>query len=219
MDYIPAIESGFNDWVNKFAKYIKDNYRALGLTEAQNEALQSLFIEWKTIYDEYISIKKKANSIAKQKNEVRKNLDKKVRELTNIIQIIGSITDEQKTALGITIRKTTKTLSPVPSTRPIANIDNSKHLIHKIHFLDESTPESKKRPNGVRACEIWHKIDGTKPKDETEIKYIKSCTKSPCIVDYKDTDAGKIAHYMLRWINTRNERGPWSETISITISG
>ena len=219
MNYIPTIESGFHDWVNKFAKYIKDNYRALGLTEEQNEALQSLFIEWKTIYDEHISIKKKAKSIAKQKNEAHESLEKKVRELTNIIQIISSLTDEQKTALGITIRKTTKTLSPVPSTRPIANIENSEHLIHKIHFLDESTPESKKKPYRVQGCEIWHKIDGTKPKDETEIKYITTSTKTPCIVDYKDTDAGKMAHYMLRWINTRGERGPWSETISITISG
>ena len=78
MNYIPTIESGFHDWVNKFAKYIKDNYRALGLTEAQNEALQSLFIEWKTMYDEHISIKKKANSITKQKTKLVKTSIRKL---------------------------------------------------------------------------------------------------------------------------------------------
>ena len=26
-------------------------------------------------------------------------------------------------------------------------------------------------------------------------------------------DANKIAHYLLRWVNTRSEAGPWSETL------
>ena len=30
-------------------------------------------------------------------------------------------------------------------------------------------------------------------------------------------DANKVAHYMLRWENTRGELGPWSETASATI--
>ena len=30
-------------------------------------------------------------------------------------------------------------------------------------------------------------------------------------------DANKVAHYMLRWLNTRGDKGPWSETASATI--
>jgi hypothetical protein len=30
-------------------------------------------------------------------------------------------------------------------------------------------------------------------------------------------DAGKIAHFLMRWVNTRNQPGPWSETVSATI--
>jgi hypothetical protein len=30
-------------------------------------------------------------------------------------------------------------------------------------------------------------------------------------------DANKVAHYMLRWENTRGETRPWSETASATI--
>jgi len=26
-----------------------------------------------------------------------------------------------------------------------------------------------------------------------------------------------VAHYMLRWVNTRGQKGPWSETASATI--
>jgi hypothetical protein len=30
-------------------------------------------------------------------------------------------------------------------------------------------------------------------------------------------DAGKTAHYMLRWVRTTEEKGPWSETAGATV--
>ncbi len=30
-------------------------------------------------------------------------------------------------------------------------------------------------------------------------------------------DGGQTAHYMLRWVSTGGEKGPWSETASATI--
>jgi hypothetical protein len=32
-------------------------------------------------------------------------------------------------------------------------------------------------------------------------------------------DAGKNAHYLVRWITSRGDAGPWSETASATIAG
>jgi hypothetical protein len=31
-------------------------------------------------------------------------------------------------------------------------------------------------------------------------------------------DGGKNAHYILRWVNTRGQKGPWSEVVSATIN-
>jgi hypothetical protein len=28
---------------------------------------------------------------------------------------------------------------------------------------------------------------------------------------------GQAAHYRLRWVSTTGEKGPWSETVSVTI--
>ena len=35
--------------------------------------------------------------------------------------------------------------------------------------------------------------------------------------DFDGADGGKQAHYMLRWVNTRGETGPWSETATARI--
>jgi hypothetical protein len=31
--------------------------------------------------------------------------------------------------------------------------------------------------------------------------------------------AGREAHYMLHWVSTRGDKGPWTETASATIAG
>ena len=38
------------------------------------------------------------------------------------------------------------------------------------------------------------------------------------LAEFAGADGGKNAHYMLRWINAKGEKGPWSETASGTIS-
>jgi hypothetical protein len=37
------------------------------------------------------------------------------------------------------------------------------------------------------------------------------------VAEYTGEQAGQIAYYMLRWVNTRGDKGPWSETVAATI--
>ena len=38
------------------------------------------------------------------------------------------------------------------------------------------------------------------------------------LAEFSGADGGKPAHYMARWVNSRGEKGPWSETLTVTIS-
>ncbi|MCK4342738.1 MAG: hypothetical protein KAY37_13555 [Phycisphaerae bacterium] len=40
---------------------------------------------------------------------------------------------------------------------------------------------------------------------------------APAAAEFTGPDGGQTAHYMLRWLSTRGEAGPWSETASATI--
>jgi len=42
-------------------------------------------------------------------------------------------------------------------------------------------------------------------------------TRTPYTTDFDGADAGKTAHYMLHWVNSRGETGPWSKTASATV--
>jgi hypothetical protein len=218
-DFIPRQDSEFHNWVKQYSQYVDAHFAELGLTVAQNTALQTLLTEWNTNYPAHTAAQAAAQAAAQLKITTRENFEAKVRELTGIIQSNSEVTNEQRAELGITIPKDTHTPVPVPTTRPMGSINNVNRLEHIITFFDESTPNSKAKPFGVMGCEIWQKVGGTPPVDAGELTYLATDTKSPYVAHFSGSQAGQTAHYWLRWVNSRGEPGPWSETLSVTISG
>ena len=79
------------------------------------------------------------------------------------------------------------------------------------------TRTRKAKPAGAMGAEIWVKIGPTPPVDPSELTFLAVDTRTPYTTDFDGADGGKQAHYMLRWVNTRGETGPWSETATATI--
>ncbi len=50
-------------------------------------------------------------------------------------------------------------------------------------------------------------------------RYLATDTASPYLATFDAADAGKTVHYFFRWVNTRNESGPWSATVAATVGG
>ncbi len=109
--------------------------------------------------------------------------------------------------------------APSSATRPAGKVDTSRRLEHLIHFSDEATPDSKRRPRGVLGCEIHRKIGGAPPVDESECQFLTLDTETPYLADYAGEKAGAMAHYMLRWRLRDGSNGAWSETLSATVTG
>ena len=107
----------------------------------------------------------------------------------------------------------------VNATRPIGRVDTAQRLQHTIHWTDEATPDNKKRPRGAMGAGIYSKIDGPPPTDPSECNFIAVDTATPYVIHYNGDDAGKMAHYMLRWHMSDGSNSAWSETISATITG
>ena len=127
------------------------------------------------------------------------------------------MTDAKRAESGMTVRSNTRTPAATPTTRPMAMVDTSQRLRHTINFKDELTPNSKKKPDGVMGAEIWCYIGAVPPVDASTCSFVALDTSTPYVVDYPGADGNKVAHYLLRWVNTRGDKGPWSETVSATI--
>lgn len=158
-----------------------------------------------------------AAAATRSKDDQRAPLEAALRALAGRFQASESVTDAQRTAMKIPVHATSRTRASVPTTKPVTTVDTSRRFSHILDFRDADKPKSK--PAGVAGCEIWVKVGGNAPADPSELRYVASDTATPYLSEYAGADAGKPAHYWLRWVNTRCEKGPWSDNVSATIPG
>jgi len=132
--------------------------------------------------------------------------------------------------------------APAPTTRPLALVQSGQRLTHQLRLVDESTPTRRARPAGVLGAEVWVKLvepngqmpNGQMTKSEDEpctlgdiaraigdpstFGFLTMTTRPTFRADFKPGEGGKTAVYMARWINTRGEKGPWSEITTATVA-
>lgn len=107
----------------------------------------------------------------------------------------------------------------MPTTRPVLILDTSERFRHTVNFADEGTPTEKAKPAGVMGCELRVFVGATPPADPLDYDFAALDTKTPQIWEFDPADAGQLAHWVARWVNTRGEQGPWSDTVSATVPG
>jgi hypothetical protein len=218
-DYIPTSDADFDNWLGLFAAYITANAAALGLTPNDIAPLTAAVTGWDAAFPANETAQASASAAAISKDHSRATAETVARPLVQQLQASPLVTDAQRSAMKITVRATTRTRASVPQTAPMATVDTSRRLQHIIDFRDTASPKSKAKPAGVAGCEIWGKVGSPAPTDISQMAYVATDSGTPYLAEYTGAQAGQMACYWLRWINTRGEKGPWSEPVSATIAG
>jgi len=221
-DYIPGSDNDFQAWVANFVTYASAHLIDLGIAPGDIIPISTAQTDFDTKFSDNVTAQQAAQSARQAKDASRDTLESAIRQLVRQLQASGDVDDAERAALGITVPDTIlTTASGDITTRPIGAVDTSQRLRHEIRFSDEATPTRRARPAGIMGCEIWVKVAAqgeAPPADPDELSFVAMDTASPYIVEYDGADGGKTAHYMLRWVKTGGEKGPWSETISATIT-
>lgn len=223
-DYLPKSDSEFLAWSRTFTAYVTANSAALGLTAMEVASLSGLTTNFETAFAANLTAQQTAQAARQTKETALDNLTTTIRTLVRKLQASTSVTDTQRAAMGITVRDRVATAASAAgmTSRPLGVVDTAQRLRHEIRFTDEATPTRKAKPAGVMGCEIWVKVAAAgepAPADPSQLQFLGLDTASPYTAEYPGSEAGKTAHYMLRWVNTRGDKGPWSETVSATIVG
>jgi len=140
-----------------------------------------------------------------------------VRDVTRVIQADRHVSDAARKDAGIPVHKTTRTPVAKPKTFPLAQVIASDRLEHTLSFANAATPTRRARPKGCTGAEIYLLVDESMPTNPDDYRFVALATRSPHIVTFASVDGGKTANYLLRWINTRGEYGPWSQLVSATV--
>lgn len=216
-DYIPRPDGDFNAWQANFVTYANANLAALGLVAGDMTPVTTAQTAWNTGFTAHVSAQAAAEGARQTKDAARTGYEAAIRPLVRRLQASPAVSDAEKAALGITVPDSERTPVGPPTTRPVVTVDCGQRLRHTIGFTDEATPTRKAKPPGVIGAELWVKIGPGAPADPSELTFLAVDTRTPYVAEFDGADGGKLAHYMLRWVNTTGEHGPWSETASATI--
>lgn len=219
-DYIPDNDAQFDAWLTTFHTYAAANLVNLGLVAGDLTPITTARTDWLAKFAAHNAAQAAAQGARQAKDLSRTTVEGLVRPLVRRLQASASVDDAERGSLGITIPDATPTPAGPPTTRPVLKIDSGERLQHTYHFTDAATPTRKAKPAGVQGCEIWVAIvpAGTPaPGDPADYTFVTLDTRTPHTLPYDGPDGGKVAHGIARWVSTRGEKGPWSETVTATI--
>ena len=151
INYIPTRDADFQLWLDNFSALISADPASYGLSSADAGPLAALTATFDAALAAATNGSTRGPSTIAAKDTARANAESRARQLATLIQANPSVTDEQKTDLQITVRKTNKTPIPAPSTSPLLSFIAATPLQHTLRYADQDTPDSRARPFGAAA--------------------------------------------------------------------
>lgn len=220
MDWMPRDEATYAFKLNKYITYAAANAGPLGVTAPKLLALTTAAATYnakKTARDTYNS---QGAGIFQAFHDAKEALDALWRISAGEINARQETTNEQRANLGITIADDVPSDPAVPATFPvILKIDANARLNHIIHWRDSGTPDTKRKPPGVKHAILLLAIGGPTPTGPEQMQQIATDTATPYLYEFAEADAGKVAHWALCWETTAGDKSACGPVMSWTIPG
>lgn len=219
-DYIPRTDAEFDNWQNNLSQQSETNAIAWGIPDEVMTGFKAEKNNWTAAYAKASNKQNRTSADVNTKNETEAVYKKFIRGFAQQWLINNpKVSDSDRVRMNITVKTGTRTPVPTPETFPIGTADFSIRLQHTLAYYDQASAHSNAKPEGVHGCEVFMKADGEMPASPGDYTYLGTCTASPYVVKFDSSKVGKTAYYLLRWVNSRGETGPWSTMISAMIVG
>jgi hypothetical protein len=152
------------------------------------------------------------------KNNIKKDGTKEIRAfLKESIIYNRLISKDALLAMGLKPHDDVLTRPSKPTDMGIGDVDTSTHQQHTVRVKAGNLTGKSKPDITVTGFELQRKVGGEPPKTDEEWTYVDFSSRSALIVKYPLADVGKIVYYRFRWVNTRNEKGPWCESYLMAV--
>ncbi len=216
-NFIPGPDAALSIWAANFSAYVTTNATALGVPTTDATALASAVTAFGGAIASHTTAVANAKSVRETKQTDRQSLVSQARLIARRIQANPAVTNTQKDAAGITVPATTRTPAPAPTTVPAATLDTNAGLRQVLRLVDSGT-DKRRKPRGAIGAEVYMAIASAPPAgvDQLSLRDVNSSTK--VIQEFNSADTGKTAFYAFRWVNTRGDKGPWSDITAATIA-
>ena len=153
------------------------------------------------------------------RNAARDTLENSLRLLFNKVEGTPTVTDQQKMALGINVRKPPQPIQP-PTEAPVMAVRSVQGRTVAIKLMQVDS-ESRGKPEGVAGAKVYSYIgQEPAPDDITMWKSEGSTSTTNFEIDFPVTvAAGSKVWLTAAWFSPRQASGPACEPISTYLGG
>ena len=213
--YIPRRESELVGYADHFAAVLEEKGTEYGVTPEEAAAFKSAVENWDKDFAADIAAKDAAKAARQAKTLSRTEMVDMLRAFGRRIQADSRVSDAARADIGLPVHKTTKTPVAVPTTAPVARVEIAGPLQHRLVFQSDT---HRGKPAGVIACRIMMAVSDRAPKAPSDYRFVTQTGRSPYVVTFNESDSDAQVHYILQWVNSREEVGPFSSPVTSTVS-
>jgi hypothetical protein len=206
---LPESDSDRHDFQEHYIGKIAADPKVYGHTQEDVDRLLAAQATWVLAYATHKKVQIEAVERSQAKNVARDGLSAELRSSIRKVNALPTVNNALRAALDIPAHAEGRSAVSAPTTRPIGRIVDKGGLRQELHWVDETTPHLRKKPDGVHGCQLWLKIGDTPPVDDTDCRLASTDTATPYLYEFEPEDAGKTAYWLLRWVSTRGEVGPF----------
>lgn len=212
--YIPNTDADFDTWLQNFASVIAGAPSTYFLTAGDATSISIQATAFDAAYVLATGGGTRGPSTIADKDAARTTAEQVVRPYASTIAGNPAISNMDKVAVGVTVRSTTKTPVPPPSTAPVLSLVSAIAGALNFQYRDATTPLLKTKPFGVIGLQL-NVAFGTVPAVSPEATaYLLTATKTPFQISTVG-QTGKVVTLYARWATRGGpggivQTGPWS---------
>jgi hypothetical protein len=216
--WIPSKDADFDTFSNNFKSLIVATPTNYGLTTSDGTALSTAWTSFHNAYLIATTGSTRNHGTIQTKNAQKANLRTLMQNYGTTIRANRAVSDELKINLGLHVRDASPTPIPPPSTAPSLLLGNTRPGVQQVRATDESTPNSRAKPNGTAGMLVFRAVETAPVTDPDTCRFLVFAGRTDFTCNYTSADNGKTATYFARWTNAKGEMGPWSQPLTVPIA-
>lgn len=221
--YIPSTDSGFNDWLINFATLIAASPTTYGLVSGDATAITAQKVAYSAALTAATDPSTRTPSAIAGKDAAKATALAVVRPYAVSISLNPGVDDEDKVAVGVTVRKLVPTPIPTPTAVPQVSFVGAVPLVTTLKVVNAATPDSKAKPFGSIGVQVFASVGTVAATDPGQLKFVGVFTKIPLSLSFTSLEQGKVCTVAARY-STRGgsggaaKVGPWSALFNFNVA-
>jgi len=218
-DFIPRGYNAFDAFQANLVKIVQAKQAAWSIPAAAVNALVQTQTKWTAAHNKARNKTNRTSGDVEDRVSGRKIFEATVRKFVREhLRFNPKLSTRDKVNMRLLVPDDVLTRASKPKVGPYLLVEKIMHTRHVLRVTDPSRPESRNKPKGVRAAQVFRFVGDAAPKTMEAYRFIGNASRLRFLSDFTKADEGKRAFYRARYENTRGEVGPWSRVASAVVA-